>query len=316
MSRITLFDPSPYEVQIAGEVKGFSTASLNAKQARHMDRSVQFAVAASLEALADAGYAVTAENADRTGVILGTAAGGLGTILAQQKLLDERGPRRVSPFFIPNMLVDSASGQTAIAIGARGPNMAVVSACATGGHAVGEAWETIRRGDADAMLAGGTEAAVVPLVLAGFCVMRALATDADPARACKPFDKNRNGFVLAEGCAMLLLEELESARARGAQIYAEVVGYGSTNDAYDMAGQLESGEGGANTMRMALSKAGVRPAEVDYVGAHGTGTPLNDKVETLAIKTVLGAHAREIPISSFKSMTGHLMGASGAVGRA
>lgn len=311
---ITLFDASPFEVQIAGEVKNFDNSSIHPKEVRHMDRNVQFAILAGREALDDAGYVITPENADRTGVVLGTAAGGLGTILAQQKVLDERGPRRLSPFFLANMLPDSGSGQLAIAVGARGPNMAVASACATGGHAVGEAWETIRRGDAQAVLAGGTDAVIVPLVLGGFCVMRALARDPDPAQACRPFDKRRNGFVLAEGCAMLLLEDLESALERGAHIYAEVIGYGSTNDAYDMAGQLETGEGGARTMRMALRKAGIPPDAVDYVVAHGTGTPLNDKVETLAIKQVFGDHARDLVISSFKSMTGHMMGASGAVG--
>ncbi len=314
VDRITLFDPSPYEIQIAGEVKNFDNSSLDPKRARHMDRNVQFAVVAAQEALADAGYTITPENADRTGIVLGSAAGGLTTILAQQKQLEERGPRRVSPFFLPNMLVDSASGQLAIATGARGPNMAVVSACATGVHAVGEAWEAIRRGDADAMLAGGTEAPIVPLVLAGFIVMRALGNDPDPARACKPFDKNRNGFILSEGCGILVLEELESAQARGAHIYAEIIGYGSTNDAFDMAGQLEDGAGGARTMRMALAKAGISPDQVDFVAAHGTGTPLNDRVETLAIKNVFGPHARDLVVSAFKSMTGHMMGASGAVG--
>lgn len=314
VARITLFDPSPFDVQIGGEVKNFNNSSINPKQVRHMDRNAQFAVVAGQEALRDAQYEITPENADRTGVILGTAAGGLNTIINQQKILDERGPRRVSPFFIPNMLPDSGSGQLAIAVGARGPNMAVVSACATGGHAVGEAWETIRRGDADVVLAGGTDAVLVPLILAGFCVMRALGTDLEPARACKPFDKNRNGFVLSEGAGMLVLEDLEHAVHRGAPIYAEVIGYGTTNDAYDMAGQLETGEGAARTMRMALRKAGITPETVDYIVAHGTGTPLNDKVETLAIKQVFAAHALRVAISSFKSMTGHMMGASGAIG--
>jgi 3-oxoacyl-[acyl-carrier-protein] synthase II len=314
VARITLFDPSPYEIQIGGEVKNFNNSSINPKELRHMDRSVQFAVVAAQEALRDAGYEITPENTDRTGIIIGSAAGGLGVILNQQKVLEERGPRRLSPFFLANMLPDSASGQVAIAVGARGPNMAVASACATGSHAIGEAWETIRRGDADAILAGGTDAVIVPLVLAGFVVMRGLGNDPDPARACKPFDKNRNGFVLSEGCGILLLEDLEHAQARGARIYAEVIGYGSSNDAFDMFGQSESGGAAIRMMRMALHKAGIVPEDVDYIVAHGTGTPLNDRVETLAIKQTFGAHARDLVVSSFKSMTGHMMGASGAIG--
>src|SRR5689334_4753078 len=314
VARITLFDPSPYEIQIGGEVKNFDTSSINPKELRHMDRNVQFAVVAGQEALRDSGYQITAENPDRTGVIVGSAAGGLNTILNQQKVLEERGPRRLSPFFIANMLPDAASGQLAIAVGARGPNMAIASACATGSHAIGEAWETIRRGDADAILAGGTDAVIVPLILAGFVVMRGLGSDPDPARACKPFDKQRNGFVLAEGCGMLLLEDLEHAVDRGARIYAEVVGYGSSNDAFDMFGQSETGGAAIRMMRMALHKAGLAPEDVDYIVAHGTGTPLNDRVETLAIKQTFGEHARDLVVSSFKSMTGHMMGASGAIG--
>ncbi len=314
VARISLFDPSPFEVQIAGEVKDFDNALIAPKEARHMDRSVQFAVVAGHEALRDAAYVITPQNAARSGIIVGTAAGGLGTILAQQKLLEERGPRRVSPFFLANMLPDSATGHLAITFGARGPNMAIASACATGAHAIGEAWETIRRGDADMVLAGGTDAVIVPLVLAGFNVMRALAHDPDPTQACRPFDAKRNGFVLAEGCAVAVLEDLASAQARGAQIYAEVVGYGSSNDAYDMAGQSETAEAGATMLRMALHKAGITPDAVDFVCAHGTGTPINDRVETLALKQVFGAHAPTLSVSSFKSMTGHMMGASGAMG--
>ncbi len=314
VARITLFDPSPYEIQIGGEVKNFDTSSIHPKELRHMDRNVQFAVVAGQEALRDSGYQITAENTDRTGVIVGSAAGGLNTILNQQKVLEERGPRRLCPFFIAIMLPVSASGQVAIAVGARGPIMAIASACATGSHAIGEAWETIRRGDADAILAGGTDAVIVPLVLAGFVVMRGLGNDPDPARACKPFDKQRNGFVLAEGCGMLLLEDLEHAVDRGARIYAEVVGYGSSNDAFDMFGQSETGGAAIRMMRMALHKAGLAPEDVDYIVAHGTGTPLNDRVETLAIKQTFGDHARDLVVSSFKSMTGHMMGASGAIG--
>ncbi len=314
IGRITLFDTTDYAINIAGEVKGFSPEGIiDPKEARHMDRAVQFAVVAAKEALCDAQLDINEGNADNTGIVFGTGVGGINTLLQQQAILQERGPRRVSPFFLPNMLPDSASGQVAIAVGAKGPNMAVVSACATGGHAVGEAMETIRRGDADAMIAGGTEAVIVPVIMAGFINMRALGNDPDPTKASKPFDARRDGFVLSEGSSVLILEELEHARARGAKIYAEVVGYGSTNDAYHMAAQLESGEGAARTMQRALRKAGLAPEDVDYINAHGTGTPLNDKVETLAIKTVFGDAARKVAISSTKSMTGHMMGASGAL---
>lgn len=314
VARISLFDPKDLSIQIAGEVKDFSSEGIiDPKEVRHMDRCVQFAVVAAKEALADSGFDISHEDPDRVGIVLGTGAGGIGTLLQQQKLLEERGSRRVSPFFIPNMLPDSASGQVAIAVGAKGPNMAVVSACATGGHAVGEAMETIKRGDADVMLAGGTEAVILPVVMAGFINMRALANDEDPTKASKPFDARREGFILSEGAAILVLEELEHAQARGAKIYAEVVGYGSTNDAYHMAAQLESGEGAQRTMQRALRKAGMKPEDVDYINAHGTGTPLNDKVETLAIKQVFGDAARKVAISSTKSMTGHMMGAAGAV---
>lgn len=314
IGRITLFDPTDYGVQIAGEVKGFNPeGEIDPKEARHMDRSVQFAIVAAKQALRDAQLHITEKNSHDVGIIFGTAAAGVGTLVAQQKVLEERGPRRVSPHFMPNFLPDSASGQVAIAVGARGPNMAVVSACATGGHAVGESMETIRRGDADAMLAGGTEAIIIPLIMAGFINMRALGNDPDPAKASRPFDARRNGFVLAEGAAVLVLEELEHARGRGAAIYAEVVGYGSTNDAYHMAAQLESGDGAARTMERALRKAGLAPDAVDYINAHGTSTPINDRVETLAIKKVFGESARKVAISSTKSMTGHMMGAAGAL---
>jgi beta-ketoacyl-acyl-carrier-protein synthase II len=311
---ITQFDASDYAIRIAGEVKGFSPeGAIDAKEVRYMDRGVQFAVVVAKQALADAGLDLAQEDADRVGIVLGTGAAGIGLLLQQQEVLRERGPRRVSPFLLPNMLADSASGQVAIATGAKGPNMAVVSACATGGHAVGEAMETIRRGDADVMLAGGTEAAILPVVMAGFINMKALADDEDPTKASKPFDARRDGFVLSEGAAVLVLESLEHAQARGAKIYAEVIGYGSTNDAYHMAAQLETGDGAARTMERALRKAGIAPNEVDYINAHGTGTPLNDRVETLAIKRVFGEDAQRVSISSTKSMTGHMMGAAGAV---
>jgi beta-ketoacyl-acyl-carrier-protein synthase II len=314
IGRITLFDPSPFAVQIAGEVKGFDPLQyIDAKEARRLDRNVQFAVAAAQEAVRDAGLEI-GEAPEEVGVIIGSAVGGIKTLLDAQKTLEEKGPARVSPFCLQNLIPDTASGQVAIVLGAKGPNMAVVSACATGGHAIGEAAETIRRGDARAVIAGGTEAALVPVVLAGFTVMRALAMDNEcPERACRPFDRTRQGFVMAEGCAILVLEDYEYARARGARIYAEVIGYGSTNDAYHLAAPAENGEGAARAMAMALRKAGLRPEEVDYINAHGTGTPLNDKFETAAIKTVFGAHAYRLAVSSTKSMTGHMMGAAGAV---
>jgi beta-ketoacyl-acyl-carrier-protein synthase II len=314
LNRITLFDPTDFAIQVVGEVKDFSPEGyVEPKEARHMDRSVLFAIAAAKQAVEDAELDITEDESHNVGIILGTGAAGLATALAQQKILEERGPRRVSPHFIPNFLPDSASGQVAIAVGARGPNMAVVSACATGGHAIGEAMETVRRGDADVMLAGGTEAIIVPVIVAGFINMRALSDDPDPETASKPFDIRRSGFVLSEGSAILVLEELEHARRRGANVYAEVVGYGSTNDAFHMAAQLESGEGAARTMQRALDKAGIEARDVNYVNAHGTGTPLNDRVETIAIKSVFGDAAYDVAISSTKSMTGHMMGAAGAL---
>lgn len=315
IARITAFDPSALSVQIAGEVKNFHPEELlDIKELRHMDRNVQFAVAAALEAVADAGLDMGAEDPEQVGVIFGSGAGGVGTILAQQKILEERGPRRVSPFFIANMLPDSASGHIAIVLGAQGPNMAVVSACATGGGAVGEAFETIRRGDARVIVSGGTEAGILPLFVAGFINMRGLASDNEhPEKACKPFDLRRDGFILSEGAAALILEDLEHAQARGARIYAEVVGYGSGNDAFHMAAPAEGGAGPARTMRMALRKAGLAPEQVDYINAHGTGTQLNDKYETAAIKSVFGEHAYRLAISSNKSMVGHMMGAAGAL---
>src|SRR5207245_875919 len=246
------------------------------------------------------------------GVIFGSAGGGVGGLLEQQRILQERGLRRVSPTFIQNMLTDTASGHIAIALDLRGPNMAVVSACATGSGAVGEAFETIRRGDADAIVTGGSEAVLVPVVYAGFCAMRALAQHEDPTQASRPFDRDRNGFVISEGAGALLLEELEHARQRGARIYAEVIGYGSSNDAFDMAAPAE-GDGAYLTMTRALRRAEIGPERVDYINAHGTGTPMNDKYETDAIHRVFGKHAEKLAVSSTKSMTGHMMGATGAV---
>jgi beta-ketoacyl-acyl-carrier-protein synthase II len=315
ISRITLFDPSPYAIQIAGEVKDFDPLPyVDRKDARRMDRNVQFAVAAARQAVEDARLCINPSNAETTGAIIGSAIGGIRITVDQQKLFEEKGPTRLSPFFLQNLIPDTASGQVAITLGVKGPNLAIVSACATGGHSIGEAAETIRRGDADVMIAGGTESCLIPLVLAGFHVMRALAQgNDDPERACRPFDRTRQGFVMAEGAAAVILEDLESARARDARIYAEVVGYGSTNDAFDLAAPAENGEGIARAMRMALRKAKLPSDAVDYINAHGTGTPLNDKFETAAVKSVFGDHAYDLVMTSTKSMTGHMMGAAGVV---
>ncbi len=313
------FDASGFGVRIAGEVKGFEPGSyISPKELRHMDRGSQFALAAAQQAVADAGVSVTPENAERVGATIGTAAGGVERLLAQQQVLLERGPDRVSPMFLPHFLPDTASGLIAIKLGIEGPNMAVSSACATGTHAVGEAFETIRRDDADVMLAGATEASILPVVFAGFVNMRALSTrNEEPQKASRPFDKDRDGFVISEGAAVLVLEELEHARQRGARIYCEVVGYGSGNDAFHMVQPKDQGAGAAQVMRAALSKAArhvnMQPEEIGYINAHGTSTPYNDKFETAAIKTVLGDHAYRLAVSSTKSMTGHMFGAAGAV---
>jgi len=324
---ITLFDTAPFEIHVAGEVKDFdATAFMDPKDARRHDRNTHFAVAASGEALRDAGLLgdnglVNGDvDADRFGMVFGTGIGGIGMMLEGHKILLERGPRRVSPFMLPHMLPDSASGQVAIQYGLRGPNMAVVSACATGGHAIGEAMEAIMRGQADVMLGAGTEAPLVPLAFAGFGQMRALGTPKDPdsgeysaPMASRPFDATRDGFVVAEGSAVLVLEELSHALARGARPIAEVIGYGSSADAYDMAAPAERGEGNQRAMRAALARAGIGPLEVDYINAHGTSTPLNDRFETVAIREVFGEHANRLAVSSTKSMTGHAMGAAGAI---
>ncbi len=324
---ITLFDASPFEVRVAGEVKGFdATRYMDAKDVRRHDRNTHFAVAASGEALRDAGLLganghVTADvDADRFGMVFGTGIGGIGMMLDGHRTLLERGPRRVSPFMLPHMLPDSASGQVAIEYGIRGPNMAVVSACATGGHAIGEAMEAIVRGQADIMLGAGTEAPLVPLAFAGFGQMRALGTPKDPdtgeysaPMASRPFDATRDGFVVAEGSAVLVIEELEHALARGARPIAELIGYGSSADAFDMAAPAERGEGNQRAMRAALARAGIEPSAVGYINAHGTSTPLNDRYETMAIRDVFGEHADALAVSSTKSMTGHAMGAAGAI---
>jgi 3-oxoacyl-[acyl-carrier-protein] synthase II len=313
IDEIRAFDASECPVTIAGEVKDFDpTAVVSPKEARKLDRNVLFALSAAKEALADAG--VNGFRPERVGVVLGSAIGGFTELMRQADILRERGPDRVSPSFIPNVLVDAASGQLAIELGIRGPNYAIVSACATGSHTIGEGAELIRRDRADAILAGGTEACIHPLILAGFTSMRGLAAgNGDPTKASRPFDATRAGFVMAEGAGVVHLEELESAKARGAPIYAEVLGYGASNDAYHMAAPDPDSVGVVEMMRQALERSGVEPEEVDYINAHGTSTPLGDVAETKAIKEVFGGHAYELAVSSTKSVMGHTFGAAGAV---
>jgi len=310
---IEAFDASAYPVRIAAEVKGFDPEIVGSvKEVRRMDRNVVLAVAAAKEAWADAGI----EGADpaRVGILVGSAIGGIATIAEQHATLLERGPDRVSPFFLPSVLVDTASGQIAIALDLRGPNFAPVSACATGSTAIGEGTELIRRGQADVIVAGGTEAAITPLVLAGFCAMRGLvAEEVDPALASRPFDATRAGFVMGEGACILVLEELEAARARGATIYAEVLGYGASNDAHHLAQPEPEALGVAGMILAALERAGVAPERVGYVNAHGTSTPLGDLAETRALRRVFGDHADRLAVSSTKSVTGHCFGAAGAI---
>jgi len=310
---ISAFDADGLPVRIAAEVKGFDpTQVVSAKDARKLERNVLMGVAAGREALADA--ELNGFDPTRVGVIFGSAIGGVPGILEQADTLRERGPDRVSPNFLQNVLVDSVSGQLAISLGIKGPNYAVVSACATGSHAVGEAAEMIRRGAADAVLAGGTEACIIPLILAGFTAMRGLAAEEeDPRQASRPFDATRAGFVMAEGAGALLLEDWESAERRGAEIYAEVLGYGASNDAHHMAQPEPEATGVAAMMAGALERAGVDPTRVGYINAHGTSTPLGDAAETRAIREVFGAHADELAVSSTKSMMGHTFGAAGAI---
>jgi 3-oxoacyl-[acyl-carrier-protein] synthase II len=316
---LTVVDASDLAVKHGGEVHGFSAVgAANPKDLRHMDRGVQFALVAAREAAADAGLEFTEEESERVGAIIGTAAGGVVRLVEQEKVRNTRGPDRVSPMFLPYFLPDTASGAIAIALNLHGPNMAVSSACATGSHALGEAFETIRRDDADVMVAGSTEASLLEVILAGFINMKALGIRPEaPDRASRPFDRDRNGFVIGEGAAIMVLEELERAQKRGARIYCELVGYASGNDAFHMVAPSENGIGASRVMRAALRKAGKHsgmPAdEVDYVNPHGSSTPLNDKFETGAIKDVFGDHARTMMVSSSKSMVGHMFGAAGAV---
>ncbi|PWB77998.1 MAG: beta-ketoacyl-[acyl-carrier-protein] synthase II [Anaerolineales bacterium] len=312
---ITHFDASRYKTKFAAEVKGFdATEVFGPREARKMDRFTQFAVAVTIEALEDSGLKIDDTNRDRIGVLIGTGIGGIGTIMDQADVMRERGPERVSPFLVPMMISDSAAGLLAIRFGARGPNMSLATACASGNNAIGEATEMIRRGAADVMIAGASEGALVPLAMAGMNVMGALSTrNEDPLTASRPFDKDRDGFLMGEGAGVLILESLEHAEARGAKILCELSGYGTTDDAYHISAPAENGAGAALSMKLALENAGLEIADIDYINAHGTSTPLNDKSETAAIKTVFGEQAYNIPISSTKSMTGHLLGASGAV---
>ena len=312
---ITHYDTSGHKVRIAAEVKDFDGVAVFGRgDARRMDRFSQFAVVTARQAVLDAGLQITEQNRDRIGVILGTGVGGLNTLFEQIQVFTQRGPDRVSPFLVPMMLPDTAAGMVAIYLGVRGPNLAVVSACASGTNAIGEAAEAIRRRSADVILTGGSEAVIVPIAIAGMAQMSALSTrNEDPERASRPFDRDRDGFVMGEGSAVLVLESLEHAQERGARILAEVTGYGTSNDAYHISAPAENGAGAARCMQLALDSAGLRPGEISYINAHGTSTPLNDKSETAAIKTVFGSHAYQVPISSTKSMTGHLLGAAGAL---
>jgi 3-oxoacyl-[acyl-carrier-protein] synthase II len=312
---ITNFDAGRHKTRFAAVVKGFdAVASFGPREARKMDRFTQFATAVAIEALEQAGLKIDESNRDRVGIVVGSGIGGIGTLLDNAEVLRERGPERVSPFLVPMMISDSAPGMLAIRVGARGPNMALATACASGNNAIGEAMEMIRRGAADVMMAGASEAALVPVAMAGMNVMTALSTrNDDPETASRPFDKDRDGFLMGEGAGMLILESLEYAQARGAQILCEVTGYGTTDDAHHISAPAENGAGAALSMKLALEDANLGLTQVGYINAHGTSTPLNDKSETAAIKTVFGELAYNVPVSSTKSMTGHLLGASGAI---
>lgn len=315
IDHIAQFDASSLETRFAGEVKGFDPVEyMGRKEARRMDRFSQLAVAASVEAVRDAGLEINDTNKANIGVLIGSGIGGLLTMSEQVRILIEQGPDRVSPFLVPMMIADMASAQVSIALGARGPNFCPTSACSSGSDAIGTAYEIIKRGDAEAMFAGGSEAIITPIGVAGFSANRALSTRNEaPQQASRPFDAERDGFVIGEGAAILVLEDLAFARERGARIIAEITGYGASSDAVHITQPSENGEGAARAMQMALRKAGLAPSEIGYINAHGTSTPLNDKVETMAIKTVFGDYAYHVPISSTKSMTGHLLGAAGAI---
>ncbi|HKQ07396.1 MAG TPA: beta-ketoacyl-ACP synthase II [Blastocatellia bacterium] len=312
---ISRFDASAFPVRIASEVQGFDPLKfIEKKEVKKMDLFIHYAVAAAQEAMDDSGLRLDAENATRVGTYIGSGIGGFGVIEREHEKYLKGGPGKISPFFIPAAIVNLASGHVSIRFGAKGPNSATCTACSTGAHAVGDSFKIIQRGDADAMICGGAEAAITPMGVGGFAAMRALSTrNDDPARASRPFDADRDGFVIGEGAGILVLEELEAARRRGAKIYAEVVGYGMTSDAFHITQPSEDADGAVRVMTMALGDAGVEPHQVDYINAHGTSTYYNDKLETMAIKRVFGDSAASIPVSSTKSMMGHLLGAAGGV---
>lgn len=316
IDRITAFDPSAYDTQIAGEVKDFNPAPAfpSPKEVRRTDRYSQLGVYAAWQAIRDSGLDLEKVNRDEVGVFIGSGIGGLETVTAQHKILLERGPGRLSPFMIPMLISNMASGLVSMYHNLRGPNFATCSACATANHALGEAWRTIKMGDARVMLAGGAEATVVPIGIGGFCAMKAMSTrNAEPKRASRPFDLGRDGFVMGEGSGVVVLEELEHAKARGARIYCELAGYGNTADAHHLTAPSPGGEGASRCMRMALNNARLRPEDVSYINAHGTSTPQGDIAETMAIKSVFGEHSRKVMVSSTKGATGHMLGAAGAV---
>jgi len=313
--KITQFDASAFPTKIAGEVEGFNPEDyIESKEVKKMDRFIHFALAAATMAINDSGLRITDKNAERVGVIVGSGIGGLRAIEHYHNVFLEKGPKRITPFFIPMLIVNLASGQISIKFGAKGPNSAVATACATGSNSIGDAYKIIQRGDADAMIAGGTEAVITPLGIGGFNAMKALSTRNDePEKASRPFDGNRDGFVMGEGSGIVILESLENAMNRGARIYAEIVGYGMTADAYHITSPSPNGEGAARCMEMTLKDGGINPSEVDYINAHGTSTKYGDEIETVAIKTVFAEHAYKVAISSTKSMMGHLLGAAGGV---
>jgi len=315
VTKITRFDVSGFATQIAAEVKGFDPlAFIEKKDIKKMDLFIQYAIAAAQFAMDDSGLEITSENATGVGVYIGSGIGGFITIEREHEALLNGGPRKVSPFFIPSAIINLASGQVSIRFGAKGPNSATCTACSASAHAIGDAYEIIKRCDADAMIAGGSEAAICAMSVGGFGQLRALSTrNDDPHRASRPFDKDRDGFIIGEGAGVIILEELEHARRRGARIYAEIVGYGMSSDAYHMTAPSEDGDGARRVMAMAVRKAGIVPGDIDYINAHGTSTPYNDKLETLAIHNCFGEHARHLAISSTKSMTGHLLGGAGGL---
>jgi 3-oxoacyl-[acyl-carrier-protein] synthase II len=312
---ITKFDVSAFTCRIGGEVRGFDPGNyIERKEIKKMDTFIHFAIAASREAMTDSGLKIDADNSERVGVYIGSGIGGMPLFEETHKAYLAGGPRKISPFFIPGMIINLAAGHVSILFGAKGPNLACATACATGNHAIGEAMRLIREDYADAMIAGGTDATIVPLAVGGFCAMKALSTRNDePERASRPFDAGRDGFVIGEGSGILVLEERDHAIARGAPIYAELSGYGMSGDAYHISAPSVNGDGAARAMRSALKDAGLAPHHVDYINAHGTSTPVGDTIETLAVKTVFGAHAREVAFASTKSMSGHLLGAAGGL---